>query len=42
MAPKGNSWIATVTEVVDGSLDLVLVRTKNSINEQRPGCKRPD
>ncbi len=39
MAPKGNSRIATVTEVVDGSLDLVLVCTKNSINEQRPGCK---
>ena len=41
IAPKGNSWIATVTEVVERSLDLVLVRTKYSINEQRTGCKRP-
>ena len=42
IALKGSSWIATVTEVVEWSLDLAMVRTKNSINEQRAECERPD
>ena len=42
IAPKVILGLRLVTEVVERSLDLVLVRTKYSINEQRTGCKRPD